>query len=937
MTSERSIADDTQGAATVALDDEAPAPSTPAIERGTTFDRYVVLETIGRGGMGMVARAYDPKLQREVALKLLRSDGRGGRGTEASARLVREAQAMARLGHPNVVAVFDAGEVDGQVYLAMELVRGQTLRRWLETERPWREVLAVLREAGAGLVAAHAAGLVHRDFKPDNVLVGDDGRVRVTDFGIARGVGGDAPASAEAPSAPSPTPHALDTTSTTAHLTETGTILGTPPYMAPEQHRGEPADTRADQYAWCVTAWEALAGTRPFTGTGPALVLEKTRARPVAPVRSMVPTWIWTAIERGLDPDPERRWPSLGALLDALGHDASRRRRRRIGAAVIVGLAVGLAGMHALSRSRARARCRAEAEAIAIPWSADAKARLRDSVLAVPAGYAATTWDMLEPWLDDYAARWATLRESQCLASDLDRTRTAELRRLGDECLAERLDAFATLIDALADADEVALRGAVPSASKLPAIDACADDVRLAKRPRAPDESVGADEVAAVRSELRHAEIQTGLGRYADGLATARTALDRAVTLAWEPLVAEARVRVGMIASKAGDHATAERELLEGFLAAGRSGHDDVLADAALSLTYHVGYVAARGSEGMLWSRIAEMALQRAGDVDGLRGAELLSATGSVLLVMGEREEARVMYDRTLAIRERLLGSEHPDVATALQNVGTALHLSGSHREAMALFERGLAIQEKTLGAQHPAVAVGINNIAASHHALGEFAQARELQERALAIFEHALGPDHPDVALGLHNLATLAELDGDLDGAVSRYERALAIQQRASGADHPDVAMALHNLAHVHEKRGDRDLALTEQARAVDIFERALGPEHPDLVVALQGMADMTARRGDHDRVVELRERVVAILAKAPVPDVRQIAEAKLALAKALWQQGRERPRARELATDAANGLRTAGPEAATQLAVVEAWLRQTAESREGAPSRHR
>src|SRR5205814_3700317 len=224
---------------------------------GELVGRYRILHVLGSGGMGVVYAAFDPELQRQVALKLVRNEG-AGVDDELRTRLTREAQAMARVRHPNVITVFDVGSWCGQLFVAMEAIDGSTLSTWLEVQpRSVAEILQVLHAAGRGLAAAHAAGLVHRDFKPDNVLIGADGRVCVTDFGLAR------PVTMREPSSPS---HDGDTEPWTLALTQAGTAVGTPAYMAPEQMRGDTADERADQFSFCVALFEALYGVRPFAG-----------------------------------------------------------------------------------------------------------------------------------------------------------------------------------------------------------------------------------------------------------------------------------------------------------------------------------------------------------------------------------------------------------------------------------------------------------------------------------------------------------------------------------------------------------------------------------------------------------------------------------------------------------------------------------------------
>ncbi len=302
-----------------------------------TVGRYVILDCIGCGAMGIVYTARDPDLGRKVALKLLRPDPSIPDFPDAQARMLREAQAMAKLSHPNVITIYDVGTRGDEVFLAMELVEGGTLSEWLRApERSWRDVLGVFRKAGEGLAAAHAAGLVHRDFKPDNVLVGGDGRVRVTDFGLARLADRDAPISDRAAGN---APGALETS-----MTRSGTLVGTPAYMSPEQLAGQPADARSDLFSFCVALHEALYGERPFTGANlvqlAASIAKGEPKRPSSPRAHRVPAWLRRAVESGLQASPDRRPASMRVLLDAIDAGLSRTRRiRGVEAALLVGVA----------------------------------------------------------------------------------------------------------------------------------------------------------------------------------------------------------------------------------------------------------------------------------------------------------------------------------------------------------------------------------------------------------------------------------------------------------------------------------------------------------------------------------------------------------------------------------------------------------------------
>jgi len=279
---------------------------------GDRVGRYLVLQTLGTGGMGVVFAAYDPQLDRKVALKLLRS-GLQLATKDAQKRLRREAQAIAQLSHPNVVGVYDVGTTDdGDLYIAMEFVEGDTLTQWLRAyPRTWREILDVFQQAAKGLVAAHGVGLLHRDFKPDNVLVGGDGRVRVTDFGLARSL-----IAIDEESARGATPQMP--TALNAALTATGTVLGTPRYMPPEQLTGPDIDARADQFSFCVALYEALYGEHPLPGKTSVAMLETGAVATPPPEGTKVPAFIGRAVMRGLHRDRTKRFPMMSQLMTEL-------------------------------------------------------------------------------------------------------------------------------------------------------------------------------------------------------------------------------------------------------------------------------------------------------------------------------------------------------------------------------------------------------------------------------------------------------------------------------------------------------------------------------------------------------------------------------------------------------------------------------------------
>ena len=335
----------------------AATVSLPRKNIGDRVGRYLVLGTLGIGGMGVVFTAYDPQLDRKVALKLLRAAVGAGPGNganermleagrdaqQARTRLRREAQAIARLSHPHVVAVYDVGTTDdGDVYIAMEFVEGQNLSVWLRAwVRPWREIIDVFLQAGRGLAAAHDVGLLHRDFKPDNVLVGEHGRVRVGDFGLARSVL--TPDDAQT--------HVSTVSPLNTSLTATGTVLGTPRYMPPEQLTGQPIDGRSDQFSFCVALYEALFGQHPLPGNTAVSMLEQ-RARAAVPAEGRVPPTIVRAILRGLEPDPSKRFASMQVLLTEITPDTPRRRWALVAATLAGVLVIGGVALATVARNQ---------------------------------------------------------------------------------------------------------------------------------------------------------------------------------------------------------------------------------------------------------------------------------------------------------------------------------------------------------------------------------------------------------------------------------------------------------------------------------------------------------------------------------------------------------------------------------------------------------
>ncbi|MEM6997188.1 MAG: serine/threonine-protein kinase, partial [Myxococcota bacterium] len=447
---------------------------------GSRIDHYVVDEAIGRGGMGVVLRARDTALDRDVAIKLLSRRS----GAQASERLTREAQAMAKLQHPNVVTVHGVGRYQDRVYLAMELVGGGTLREWCQVaDRRWEEVVAMFLQAGEGLAAAHRAGLVHRDFKPSNVMVGEDGRVLVTDFGIASLQ----PSSEGVPSdgeAPDP------------RLTQTGVVMGTPRFMAPEQFSGGEVDARADQFAFAVSLYKGLYRGFPYAGrTMQALQRSLTEGAPTPPPQdTAVPRATWRVLERGLRRDADERYPTLAELLAGLRRVLERRRRAKRWT-IVAGVAVVGIGAGALASEVTETRpCQGLGGQLKTAWGDARREAVAHALGSVTDPGATHTADAVTAALDRYAAEWTETAEGVCRATHVEGTQSDALLDLRMQCLDQSRLSLRSLSELLATRSETGvLRQSISAVRSLPSPAKCAAASNDDARPAPPE-----DEAAAV-------------------------------------------------------------------------------------------------------------------------------------------------------------------------------------------------------------------------------------------------------------------------------------------------------------------------------------------------------------------------------------------------------------------------------------------------------
>jgi len=895
------------------------------LARGTAVGRYQIVDRLGEGGMGVVYAAFDPELDRKVALKLLRP----GREEESGRlRLLREAQAAARLSHPNVVTVHDAGLFGEQVFVALELVDGPTLRRWLgEARRPWREVLERFLAAGRGLAAAHAAGLVHRDFKPDNVLLGRDGRVKVADFGLVRPAGelvaaegGSGGWLQGSPASPVSPPSPLEAT-----VTREGAVVGTPAYMAPEQLRGGVADARSDQFSFCVALWEALAGERPFAGRGAAVAsaIEKGDIREPEDQRTF-PGWLRPVLGRGLATDPAARYPAMDDLLAALTPPAassSAMRWRRLGTAAVVLAAAGTAAGLTLFHARQADLCGGAGAKVAGAWNGERRAALHAAFTGTGAPFAAAAATAVERGLDRYTAAWAGEHRQACEATRKRGEQSEDLLDRRMLCLDQRLGEVRALVDLFAHADRQVVERSVAALGALPPAAVCADLRALTARVPPPRDPAARARLAAFGAELSRVRALREAGKYADGLAAARRLRTRAEGLGYPPALAEALLLLGELEELAGEPGPATRTLAAAVAAAEAAGHDEVKARAAIALMGNLGQTQARFAEARPWQDFAAATLSRLagerpgserlaagpGEVGGpatgrdagLAGSRLgggrLEAdfhdrVARVLEADGRYAEALAEAERALALRRGLLGPGHPEVGSTLRATGLMLYRLGRMEEARRRFEEALGLQRVALGPDHPEVATIVDNLGTVLYSQGHLDEAVAHHRRSLALRERALGPASLPVADSLNNLGNALDNSGHYAEALASYRRSLDIRRRLLGEHHVAVAASLGNMGTVLINQRRLPEAFEYHKQALAILERTVGRDHPKAATTLHNLASNLLQQGRFREALPWAEESLAVVEKAQGPDHPYVAEELVALADVERRLGRTR-----------------------------------------------
>jgi tetratricopeptide (TPR) repeat protein/tRNA A-37 threonylcarbamoyl transferase component Bud32 len=809
--------------------------ATETLDVGATLGRYRILEPLGQGAMGIVYAAYDPRLDRRVALKVLHvPDEPGATSSEGPQRLVREAQALAKLAHPNVVAVYDAGVVGGRVFVAMELVAGVTLREWLgQIDRDWREVVEHVLLAGRGLAAAHEAGLVHRDFKPENVIVGDDGRVRVLDFGLARTSGDRAPIVQ------------LDTADDAVddeQLTRTGALVGTPAYMAPEQFTAGTIDARTDQFAFCVTAWELVYGQRPFRGSGAAaLGYQITRVTPSPPpADAKAPAWLLPLLQRGLAKAPDERHASLGALLDEIEHGLRPARTSRWPLLAVGIVAIGaVAGTIALVGNR-ETPCEHSAARIAEVWGAPQQTAIRSAFAATQSPIADDTRERVSATIDAWAAKWTASHTAACEATHVRHEQSEAALDLRMRCLERLRSQLGSFVTMLGEADAALVQQAVAATEKLGDVARCDDLEQLGRMTPMPEDARLAERIGTLDAELGSARGLAQGGRFADARDRAIAIADEAATIGYRPLEAEAAYVAAMTHSVLKETEGAEAAAVRSVTAA-IAGGDAYGTASSLLVLCRLHASTGRADESRRCIAIAGGAVERAGSPAALT-ATLREAQGLIEFERGEHEAGLALLREAITLSEA--GGDSLALANVVFNYGDASRVARAFAEAESALLRSIGIRERLQGPSHPDVAHALNSLAVVYIEQARTDDAVRELGRVLAIRKAAFGPQHDHVGATLNNLGIALRKGDRCAEAAPIFEQGIAIRVAGLGETNFKVAAMRGSLAGCKLALGDLEAAMTLASKAIEgLGDPSLAEDRCDAIATL---AEVHARKGD-------------------------------------------------------------------------------------------
>ncbi|MDP3237704.1 MAG: protein kinase [Myxococcales bacterium] len=819
--------------------------------KGLVVGRYVVLDAVGAGALGEVFSAWDSTLERTVALKWLYPSV-GGRDRETlRTRLVAEARALAKVQHPNVVAVHDVLGHEGADVIVMELVQhAKSLRQAMQTPEAWRLTVQRFLQAASGLAAAHDAQVIHRDFKPDNVLIDGNGRVVVVDFGLAR---------------------QFDVELLASPVTSRrSTLSGTPAYLSPERWQGRAADVASDQFSFCVSLYECVAGRLPFEARDLEARVAEVRAGPASLSPTGVNRRVELALRRGLSFEPSARWPSMAALRDELqaALEAPKRRQTYVVGGVATAVALGLFG---LSVTQSRARCDAASAPVKAVWTKARAETVRAAFLATKHPAAEVLSTKVVQALDNAADALAAVRTKACRATAFEGESDAVLT-LRHACTSRRLSDLDALVKGLETADGKGVERAIVAIESLAPASECFDPATLTSVEPMPGGAARAAVEAVVPrvSAVRAARL---LGKTKESVALAETVAEEARRAGWRPLLSDALLEWGTGLERLSKFDDARVKMVEGLELAVAANDARQAFAVAVALAYLDGVDRKKTESGATWVTLGRALLGPA----QVRGTSEAIRLGNVEAVMAMRADKAADAVTLLTALEKDLTS-----------IGMLRTVNGARL---------------------------ITNLSAALRESGHAAEGVDAAKRSLALMEALLSPNHPDVAAATNNLGSaLADLER-FDEAEPYFRRSVAVREALFGPDALALATPHYNLGELALRRGDGKTALEEYGRSRAIIEKARGPDDDDVWDAKMGEALALGLLGQHETSVAQLELVLPQLVTRKLP-AWNLGQAKLGLAGSLKALGTDPARVSALLKEV---LALEGPRHAAQRAQAE------------------
>lgn len=903
--------------------------------------RYLLVEQVGAGANGIVYAAYDPELDRRIALKLL-----SVREDCGAARLA-EARAMARLSHPHVAAIHDVGEFEWAhlgveprpaqsggprgLYLVLEYVQGDNIATWVARTQPhWRRGLAMLMEIISGLAAAHRHGIVHGDIKPDNVLVDDNGRVKIVDFGLAR------------------------LTAEDANPVGSREVGGTPRYMAPEQHRSSAANPATDQFSLCTLAIELLGRAPVFPhDSTEALATAKTRGE-LPPRPRAIPVWLWELLIRGLAPDPGQRFASLDALLAAIEKKSRQRRRFIVGLVLCALGAVGVAGISTL-RHATEQRCRRDADRAAQLLSPQRRATLDAAFAGIGTPGALATWERARQHLEHYLESWATARQQQCRSATVDVELGLTPLAHGTLCLERRLDHIKGLLDSLERVDDRRLPGVLAATSSLPPLEPCRLEPSAAFTTRAPLPAPAQSD-RALSARIAQVSTLTAMAHHETARELGREVVEQARHLD-DPYTISAAERAYGVALSWVEEPDEARAALERAWQAGERANDPELVVRALAELAHVTGIALNQPRAA--EHFVELGRALSGRTFVAPDAtfELEYQHARVLESAGQFDDAERVFEKVLPLAPRLFGTASLRTSDILNHLGIAADNRDDFARAHELFRQVLDERTRVLGPAHPRTGVALANVAVTRRWIGSLDTAIDELGSAVITMEQGWGPDHRMVTWfrttyghmlldAERNEAALTELQlayeaasrtlpqGHASRLTAMIARAVSLTANNRAREAESIALeaaqgwaglgnaareseALIALANARRDQGDFDAALELYRRALELGASADAPLVTGLAHEEIGRTQLLLGQTD---AAETSLAQAIVLHRRAGLSALFFARIDFALARARW--GRDPAGAFELATAALATLERQGDVALETRKQLRAWL---------------